>query len=308
MTEWYRDKHFSRHLALRYRAYAAYWRLLGRPSSRRVRGGSFLLRLLKRFSNSLGLATTVRVSGLNDLVVVADFSDERILDVIYEIRGQNPECEAMRRLLKEGDTFIDVGANFGTFSLLASQIVGKNGRVIAIEPQRRLTTMLRESVALSRVENINIVEAACGASTGLGIIFVPPDDSGRGGLVREFSARKGFSSAEVQVVTLDSVVERYPPSGDILVKIDVEGSEISVLEGGAKLLSQSHPSLLLEQNPQSAVAAGHPQFALLELIAEAGYQTYALEDFVRHEFAPVPRDGAQRNLVAVHEGAERASL
>ena len=116
---WCEDPALVRELPARYRAYAWYSRMAGSNTSRHVPGGSFLLRTLK----SLGSTTKARIRGIDGLTVVTDFADERILEVIHEIRGENPEYRVMRSLLSPGGTFVDVGANFGTFSLLASRQV-----------------------------------------------------------------------------------------------------------------------------------------------------------------------------------------
>src|SRR5690349_9738865 len=100
---WYEDENLVDELPLRYRAYAAYSRLSGSRDSRRVPGGSFLLRLLRRVSHATGLGSIVPIHGIDGLVVFADFDDERILDVIHEIRGENPEYRVMSEMLKPGD-------------------------------------------------------------------------------------------------------------------------------------------------------------------------------------------------------------
>jgi hypothetical protein len=163
---WCEDPALIRELPVRYRAYAAYSRLAGSKRSRRVPAGSFLLRALKTVGRVAGLSTKARIRGIDGLTVVTDFADERILEVIHEIRGENPEYRVMQSLLSPGATFVDVGANFGTFSLLGSRLVGVSGKVIAIEAQARLTAMIAESVASSGVTNCEIVNAAAGRTKG----------------------------------------------------------------------------------------------------------------------------------------------
>ena len=187
--KWYRDRELVSDLPFRYRAYAAYSRLTGDSESRRVPGGSFLLRMLSKASVLARRSTVARIHGIEGLVVVTDFADERVLDVIHEIRGENPEYRVMTALLKEGATFIDVGANFGTFSLLASRLVGPSGKVMAIEPQARLASMIEESLRQSDVSNCEIHAVACGSVVGEQNLLVPRNDSGRAGFLAGFSGR-----------------------------------------------------------------------------------------------------------------------
>jgi FkbM family methyltransferase len=274
-TKWYDDRRLVDALPLRYRAYALYSHLAGDSRSRRVAGGSFLLRLLKEASSLVGSSTVASVRGIDELTVVTDFADERVLEVIHEIRGENPEYAVLKGLLSEGDTFVDVGANFGTFSLLGSRFVGSGGRVIAIEPQPRLAALIRRSFELSHVSNCDIEQIACGAQSGEAALLVPDDDSGRAGFFAGFSGVKAHKSLSVPVVTLDSLLSMREPAGNMVIKIDVEGSEIDVLEGASEIIRARRPAILIELNPWSARAAGRSSREVVGKLESLGYSTFA---------------------------------
>jgi len=273
VIRWYDDEALVRDLPRRYRAYALYSRLVGESNSRRVTGGSFLLRLIKDVSSLTGGSTIARVRGIDGLTVVTDFADERVLEVIHEIRGENPEYRAMQSLLSEGATFVDVGANFGTFSLLASRLVGVSGKVIAIEPQAKLAEFIQESIALSNVTNCAIKPVACGRMRAERTLFVPADDSGRAGFFSGFSRRKRFASHAVKVATLDSLLEAA--SSPCVIKIDVEGSEMDVLDGAAQSIERLKPGVIIELNPWSAAAAGHTPKEIIDRLTSHGYSSFA---------------------------------
>ena len=273
--KWYEDSQLVDELPLRYRAYALYSRIAGRKDSRRVTGGSFMLRLLKRASSLAGTSTIARIKGIDGLTVVTDFADERVLEVIHEIRGENPEYAVLKGLLSEGDTFVDVGANFGTFSLLASRIVGATGRVIAIEPQPELASMIRESLLLSHVSNCEVHQIASGAELGEASLLVPRDDSGRAGFFPAFSGKASHQSMTVPVGTLDAMLTGNSRPGKLVIKIDVEGSEIDVLNGGAETIHDRRPAILIELNPWSARAAGRTPRDVVAALESFGYSTFA---------------------------------
>jgi FkbM family methyltransferase len=207
--------------------------------------------------------------------VLADFGDERILDVIHEIRGENPEYAMMRQVLAAGDTFIDVGANFGTFSLLASRLVGSSGRVIAIEPQSRLAEMLGRSLRMSNVDNCTVMPVACGSQRGTMNLFIPRHDSGRAGFFSGFSGRAPHDRSDVPVMPLDDLLESIRRSHRVLLKIDVEGSEFDVLEGARKIIASARPAVMIELNPWSASSAGKRPGDLLDLLTALGYVSFA---------------------------------
>jgi FkbM family methyltransferase len=274
-VKWYEDSQLTDELPLRYRGYALYSRIAGQKDSRRVPGGSFMLRLLKGVSALAGRSTTARVRGIDGLTVVTDFADERVLEVIHEIRGENPEYAILKGLLSEGDTFVDVGANFGTFSLLASRIVGHDGRVFAIEPQPALGVFIGESLELSRVSNCELVQAACGSTVAEAELLVPDDDSGRAGFFPAFSAQKPHKTVRVSIHTLDSLLADRLCPGRMVLKIDVEGSEVDVLDGSGETIRTRRPAILIELNPWSARAAGKGAREVVDRLEAAGYTKFA---------------------------------
>ena len=301
MSKWYDDRDLVRELPLRYRVYALYSRLLGAKDSRRVPGGSFLLRVIRKASSMFRASTIARVRGINGLLVVTDFADERVLDVIHEIRGENAEYIVMKALLTEGSTFVDVGANFGTFSLLASQLVGKNGRVIAIEPQLRLVQFIRESIGLSGITNCVVLQSAVSREKGTREFFIPAGDSGRAGFFKSFSGQHQHESTRVPVDTLASLVGDI--SGSIVVKIDVEGSEMRVLDGANEFIREHRPKIIIEINPSSAAASGVSPVEIVNRLAMLGYDSFSTAESFP---AAVPRDSLpltrQFNLVSRHSG------
>ena len=298
--KWYEDSDLVAELPIRYRAYAAYSSLLGTGSSRRVPGGSFLLRLLRDVSSLAGTSTRARIRGIDGLTVVTDFADERVLEVIHEIRGENPEYRVMKSLLSDGATFVDVGANFGTFSLLASRIVGTSGKVIAVEPQERLAAMIEESLTLSDIQNCSVERVACGSASGERTLLVPADDSGRAGFFDGFSGRPGHAKQNVMVMTLDALIERHRGSPPALIKIDVEGSEMDVLDGAESTIRNFMPAILVELNPWSAEAAGRTTHEVMKRLASLGYRSFSSTEAYPRKLDPREvRGDKQVNVVAI---------
>ena len=291
---WCEDPSLVRELPRRYRAYAWYSSFAGSDESRRVPGGSFLLRWLKKLGDPV-----TQIRGIDGLAVVADFADERILEVIHEVRGEDPEYRVMRALLSPGDTFVDVGANFGTFSLLASRIVGPSGKVIAIEPQPRLASMISRSTELSGVTNCDVVGVAAGRNEGDATLLVPRDDSGRAGFFAGFSGRRAHEKVKVKVTTLDRMLEGHDPRMGLMLKIDVEGSELDVIEGSAKTIAQLRPPIMIELNPWSAAAAGRQTKEIIDRLVALGYSSFSTAaDFPSTLDASQVPSGAQINLIA----------
>lgn len=154
--------------------------------------------------------------------------------------------------LPAGSTFLDIGANFGVFSMaVAPVLAARGGQVHAFEAQRIIAYMLCGSVALNSLENLHVHHAAVGDAAGQ--IDIPAFDYGVassfgsiefGGEQKEFigQPRQGASGEKVSLVRIDDL--NFTQVG--LVKIDVEGMEEAVLRGAATTLARDRPWVLIE--------------------------------------------------------------
>jgi FkbM family methyltransferase len=159
----------------------------------------------------------------------------RLPDVIhtyvYLFGTWEPDLAAfLRRRLRPGDTFIDVGANIGCVSALASRLVGPHGVVVAIEPAPIASAALQETVAMNDLTNMRLVTAAVSDRDDELPLFVGPSyGSGLTTTVaRRFLLRE---QGRVRAATLGSLVTREELATTRVIKIDVEGAEDRVLAG-----------------------------------------------------------------------------
>ena len=148
--------------------------------------------------------------------------------------------------LKEGDWVIDIGANIGHYTFKFSEMVGKGGRVIAFEPVPQTFELLAANVAHFPFKNTTLVNMAASDNLKLLGIQMPRLNSGLDNYY-EANLTNDMSEFSVMCVPVDSlkIVEHVK-----LVKIDVEGHELSVLIGMRKLLERDHPVLIVEDNTE----------------------------------------------------------
>jgi len=147
----------------------------------------------------------------------------------------------IRRHLRPGMTFIDVGANKGDFTLLAARLAGNTGRVISIEPEPGNHSILQRSIALNHYSNITVLQLALSERDGTAYLKIG-STSGAHTLSPEF--RGLLKTVPVPTRTLDAVVaEQQLPSVD-MIKIDVQGLELDVLRGAAETL-RANPRIIL---------------------------------------------------------------
>ncbi len=187
----------------------------------------------------------------------------------YRFLIDPPEIRYIRQNLKKGDTAIDIGCHKGGYLYWLRKGVGRRGRVFAFEPQPKLFRYLRETVGSSP----NIVLENKGLSSAPGVLDfnIPVTKSGSspGARIGSFSGDEPFETIKIDVVTLDEyfLKKNVAPA---LLKIDVEGHEKAVLEGGLELLKKHRPKILMECEARHL--NGTPVFEVFQLLLDIGYQ------------------------------------
>lgn len=157
-------------------------------------------------------------------------------------------------LMGTANNFIDVGANFGYFSCLAAKgLAQKPGAsVMAVEPNPHLLKLLKRNAEINwSLAPIKIIEAAAGDTAGPVTLFVPLEHGANGGLTNVEHALR----YDVDMVRLDDIV---PPDLVVdVIKIDVEGHELSVLKGAIEIIQRSPDiKIILEWSPNQMRDAG----------------------------------------------------
>jgi len=209
----------------------------------------------------------------------------------------------LKRFLRAGDTFIDVGSNHGTFAITAAPLVGPEGLVVAIEPQAELAELIRRSLELYGARFI-VHNVACGDWMGTARLYVPHATSGSAGLHPFFSAISRHRATIVPLVRLDDLLlpERLP--GRVFVKLDIEGSEAGCLAGARDFLASARPAIMMEINPTALEVAGSSSAGLIALLREFGYDRYLGGPDLDREHALTGRIDSF-NIVALHGSRTR---
>lgn len=197
------------------------------------------------------------------------------------------EMAFLVRYLRPGDSVLDVGANIGTYALLAASMVRRRGRVDAFEPHPVSFARLVENVRLNAwQETVVCHRAAAGAHNGDVDLLSDMDVSSRVVRSRDLAGRH---YERVSCRPLDQVLLERDYA---FAKIDVEGSEHEVLRGATAGLSRGNPPVMqLEILPGALHMAGTAPEQLIDQLAAHGYSLYAFEGQHRglEPLAGVPR-------------------
>jgi FkbM family methyltransferase len=144
---------------------------------------------------------------------------------------------AFEQVVGEGGVVFDIGAHVGFYTLLASVLVGASGKVIAFEPAPRNVRYLQAHLRLNHVSNVELIQAAVSDRIGVASFDESPASS-TGHLA-------AGGSLWVKTVTIDQLVSAGEVPAPTCIKIDAEGAEALVLQGGKSVLSGLRPPILL---------------------------------------------------------------
>jgi FkbM family methyltransferase len=143
------------------------------------------------------------------------------------------------RYCRPGMTVVDVGANLGYFSLLASKFVGANGRVVALEPNSENCRLLLSSLRLGGISNVELFPVAAGEAPGWA--YYATHVGSNGGLVDDGDLLSRFGNV-VPTFRLDDLVQGRVD----LLKMDVEGAEGRVVLGATRIIENDRPIVTTE--------------------------------------------------------------
>lgn len=201
---------------------------------------------------------------------------------VYELSVTN----YVYKRLKEGEMFIDIGANVGYYTLLAANIVKKQGKVISFEPEDNNLNLLKQNISLNNFNNIVLENLALSSDSGLAILNINPVNEGGHSMLDlgEYSDDEGVWSIEkiskklenfkndqtVKTVSLDSYIHKHNINLDrnSIVKIDVEGLEEKVLLGMKDIIKSIKPVIICE--------VGDLGLSFDDLLGWAGYKPYKI--------------------------------
>lgn len=199
-----------------------------------------------------------------------------------------PVQRALAERLKPGGVFYDVGANVGFLTVLGARLVGPSGIVYAFEPVPTNAGYVRRNAEANRFAHVKVVEKAVSNRSGPRVLNLARY-SGGAALDSVEAPPDADGTLQVDVVTIDDAVGRHgmrPPS---VVKIDVEGAELEVLEGMSAVTHQHRPIIIAEFDAGEAAEAARKQAACEQWLRSRGYRVDELPDsypggtwFVRH--------------------------
>lgn len=200
----------------------------------------------------------------------------------YMVKGEW-EVETTRwfkQLAKKGDVIVDIGANMGYYTLLASKIVGDSGKVYAFEPDPTNYSVLCKNVALNEIKNAITIQKAVSDKNGSMTLYLDGKDIGAHTLYKNGKARK---SVVVDSITLDEYFKgkEYPIN---IIKMDIEGAEMAAMRGMGKIIKLNDDlKIFMEFHlPWIRRAGVSPEYFTSQLLEYYNFSITVIHDYTRH--------------------------
>lgn len=228
------------------------------------------------------LESTVTSSTVFGRRLAADAADP-VGKYIYYFGVWEPNLTRwLQEQLRAGDVFVDVGANVGYYSLLASSLVGPAGRVVSIEALPQFFGLLKENIAINRADNIRPIQAAAWDREETVRLFLRPDHpTGTTTAMPEWADRYHLEDVcEVPGLPLATLLQPDEMAAARVIKIDVEGAEWRVVKGLGDLIRSSRPDIefVVEVTSGMDKAEGASAEDVVSFFRELGFHPYQIEN------------------------------
>jgi FkbM family methyltransferase len=203
--------------------------------------------------------------------------NDAVSDALCQGVFEPDERAFLREFLEPGMVVLDVGAHAGFYTVTASKRVGPTGRVVSFEPSPRELERLQLHLRLNQCSNVTVEGVALGDTPGQGELFV---FEGRTTGCNSFhlASTNGARAVTVPIRTLDEYMTNGALDRVDLVKMDIEGAELSALRGGERLFRAARPVLLCELHEKRTAPWGYRARDIVDLVASWGYRWYMIED------------------------------
>jgi FkbM family methyltransferase len=192
-------------------------------------------------------------------------------------KNELPVQQAMADHLRAGSVFFDIGANVGFLTVLGARLVGPKGKVYAFEPVASNADYVRRNCRVNSLSQVQVLETAVSNHCGRGQLNLATY-SGGAALASVDAPPDPAGTQPVDLVTIDAAVERDGLAPPHVVKIDVEGAELEVLQGMAATAARHRPVVIVEVDAGEPELLHRKQADCEQWLRQHGYHVRELPD------------------------------
>ena len=211
----------------------------------------------------------------------------------------------IKRLVKPGCVAVDVGANIGCHAIVMAHAAGPNGMVIAFEPHPVVRERLIRNINLNRLSNIVPCSLALSNEAGQAALYSSNREDANQGISSFYNVHAEFAfppeTMSVEVDTLDAVMQRQQLARLDFIKIDTEGNEVRVVQGGVDSIRKFRPSIVFEYSDELWADAGVNWESMAGMLSAVGYEFYEIKPHYLLRIGQAPLRGGA-NILASPSG------
>ena len=210
---------------------------------------------------------------------------------------EKQDSDMMEQLLDDGDTFFDIGANIGWYSLNFA-LSRRKSSIHAFEPLPKTFSQLRRNVELNAVNNVEIHNFGFSDKAATLEFFYYPEGSGNASS-RNLTGRTDVEKVECKVITLDEHVASTGQTVDF-IKCDVEGAELLVFKGGRATIEAHTPIIFSEILRKWSARFSYEPNEIFELLGTLGYESFTAEGRNLRRFTTMNDATVETNFFFLH--------
>jgi FkbM family methyltransferase len=195
--------------------------------------------------------------------------------------------------IKEGDTVLDIGANIGMFSLVASRVLKNKGVIHAFEPSQSTYNILNQNITNNNCNNVKLHRLALSDANGILTLSTPNIKYGTDAFAylsnsQDTTGNKDDQTESVEVKTLDHFLFENNIEKVDLIKIDIEGAELLCFKGAEKLLSGKHKPIILFECFED-LSKSRFNYTLMDLLKFLDQRDYSIHQFESWQWIAIPK-------------------
>lgn len=231
---------------------------------------------------------TRKIRGFSQLI---SFDPNSYIGKYLYYRGvfEEPIARKIASSLKTGMTFIDVGANIGQHTLIASGAIGPSGRIVSFEPQEKVRELLKENINNNNLNNITVLPYALGQHDGSANIYHMNKKNDGEASLRPGSFKESVTKEKITIRTLSGLMSELNITHIDVMKIDIEGAELDMLKGSEAFFNRCKPKkIFIECVEKHLERFDTSSLALTSWLIDQGYTLYQLEQWRWKEIKASP--------------------
>jgi FkbM family methyltransferase len=211
---------------------------------------------------------------------------------------EKEETNMIHKLVRNGDTILDIGANIGWHSLNLA-LAKRDCQIHAFEPIPTTFSYLVRNIELNAISNISIHNFGFSDKQGEFDFYYYPEGSGNASLAN-LSGRDSVIKIPCKLSTVDDYVQQVNLKVDF-IKCDVEGAELFVFKGGAEMIKRDKPIVFSEILRKWSANFNYDANAIFQLFFDFGYSAYTINRGMLKPFREMDENTVDTNFILIHE-------